>query len=90
MKHVTSFTKENSAGTSLVVQWLRLRAPTAGGTGSIPGRGTKILHARGVAKKKEKKTVHNCNREWPLTPSDTRGSGGDCGPHSHTGKLPPR
>ena len=32
-------------GTSLVVQWLRLRASTAGGMGSIPGQGTKILHA---------------------------------------------
>ena len=32
-------------GTSLVVQWLRLRASTAGGTGSIPGRGTKIPNA---------------------------------------------
>ena len=39
-------------GTSLVVQWLRLRVPDAGGLGSIPGQGTsshmpqlKILHA---------------------------------------------
>ncbi|TEA39679.1 hypothetical protein DBR06_SOUSAS3410146, partial [Sousa chinensis] len=38
--------------TSLVVQWLRLRAPNAGGLGSIPGQGTrshvpqlKLLHA---------------------------------------------
>ena len=31
-------------GTSLVVQWLRLRAPNAGGPGSICGQGTKILH----------------------------------------------
>ena len=38
--------------TSLVVQWLRLRAPNAGSPGSIPGQGTrsrmpqlKILHA---------------------------------------------
>ena len=31
-------------GTSLAVQWLRLRASTAGGTGLIPGWGTKILH----------------------------------------------
>ena len=28
-------------GTSLVVQWLRLRAPNAGGPGSIPGQGTR-------------------------------------------------
>ena len=31
--------------TSLVVQWLRLQASTAGGMGSIPGQGTKIPHA---------------------------------------------
>jgi len=28
-------------GTSLVVQWLRLRSPIAGGMGSIPGQGTR-------------------------------------------------
>ena len=28
-------------GTSLVVQWLRLQAPNAGGQGSIPGQGTR-------------------------------------------------
>ena len=32
-------------GTSLAVQWLRLCASTAGGMGSIPGQGPKILHA---------------------------------------------
>ena len=32
-------------GTSLVVRWLRLCAPNAGGTVSIPGRGTKIPQA---------------------------------------------
>ena len=44
-------------GTSLVVQWLRLQACTAGGTDSIPGQGTKIPHAAqcGRKKKKEKK-----------------------------------
>jgi len=30
-------------GTSLVVQWLRFRAPDAGGLGLIPGRGT-VFH----------------------------------------------
>ena len=41
-------------GTSLVVQWLRLQASIAGGAGSIPGQGTKILHAvqHGQIKKK--------------------------------------
>ena len=44
--------KKKKGGTSLVVQWLRLCAPNAGGLGSIPGQGTrscrsqlKILHA---------------------------------------------
>ena len=31
--------------TSVVVQWLRLCASTAGGAGSIPGWGIKIPHA---------------------------------------------
>ena len=41
-------------GTSLVVQWLRLHASIAGGTGSIPGRGTKILHAMWYGQKKKR------------------------------------
>ena len=33
-------------GTSLVVQWVRLHAPNAGGPGSIPGQGTRShMHA---------------------------------------------
>ena len=36
-------------GTSLVVQWLRLHALNAGGIGSVPGWGTKILHTTSVA-----------------------------------------
>ena len=32
--------KEGKSGTSLVVQWLRLHAPNAGGLGLIPGQGT--------------------------------------------------
>ena len=31
----------NRLGTSLVVQWLRLSAPNAGGLGSIPDQGTR-------------------------------------------------
>ena len=40
-------------GTPLVAQWLRLRAPNAGGPGSIPGQGngSHMLQLRpGVAK----------------------------------------
>ena len=44
--------KNPTAGTSLVVQWLRLCASTAGGVGSIPGRGTKTPHDAGSGQKK--------------------------------------
>ena len=37
--------EKSCVGTSLVVQWLRLCTCNAGGTGSIPDRGTKILQA---------------------------------------------
>ena len=38
-----------------MVQWLRLRASTAGGTGSIPGQGTTIQRAPRHDPKKEKR-----------------------------------
>ena len=38
-----------------MVQWLRLLASTAGGTDSIPGLGTKILHALRQGQKKIKR-----------------------------------
>ena len=40
--------------TSLVVQWLRLCASMAGGTGLIPGWGTKIPHAAWHSQKKKR------------------------------------
>ena len=43
MKQQGFFLKDEG-GTSLTVQWLRLSTSTAEGTGSIPGRGTKIPH----------------------------------------------
>ena len=42
--------KKQTSGTSLVVQWLELHTSTAGGMGSIPGQGTKILQAAQLAK----------------------------------------
>ena len=36
------FQKHIVEGTSLVVQWLRLLAPNAGGPGSIPDQGTRF------------------------------------------------
>ena len=47
-----------SLAISLVDQWLRLCASTSGGSGSIPGWKTKILHAtqpKEGKKRKEKK-----------------------------------
>ena len=38
-----NFKKTVTGGISLVVQWLRLHAPNAGGPGSIPGQGTRSL-----------------------------------------------
>ena len=40
IKNILCF-KGHYQGTSLVVQWLRLSAPNAGGPGSIPGQGTR-------------------------------------------------
>ena len=42
-------------GNSLAVQWLRLQASTAGGTGLIPGWGTKIPYAARHDQRKKKK-----------------------------------
>ena len=39
----------------MVVQWLRLQAPNAGGLGSIPSWGTKIPHAASCDQKKKKR-----------------------------------
>lgn len=44
--------KKKKRGVSLVVQWFRLRAPTAGNMGSIPDQGTKSPHAVQCSQKK--------------------------------------
>ena len=48
--------KKPIKGTSLVVQWLRLCASTAGGMGSIPGQGIKILHGLWCSQKTNQQT----------------------------------
>ena len=50
----TDLLKVPTEGTSLAVQWLRLRASNAGGAGLIPGRGTKTLHAVGCSQERKK------------------------------------
>ena len=54
MNGISALKKEARVGTSLVVQWLRRRTPSAGGTGSIPGRGTKIPRAAWRGRKNQK------------------------------------
>ena len=51
-QETVSFPLKKFIGTFLVVQWLRLCAPTAGGTSSITGQGTKIPLPPGMAKNK--------------------------------------
>ena len=67
--NITSF-KLKKSETSLVVQWLRLCAFTEGGTGLIPGWGTKIQHAARCGPKKKKKKIiiysaFSCARRHP-------------------------
>ena len=55
--------EEAATGTSLTVQWLRLRVSTAGGMGLIPGHGIRILQAmqrsqKKLLKKKKKRLLH--------------------------------
>ena len=52
--HINFFFKNCSNGDFLAVQWLRLHVSNEGGTGSIPGRVTKIPHATWPKKKKPK------------------------------------
>ena len=54
-KDFLGYKKHQPQGTLLAVQWLRLHASTARGTGSTPGWGTKIQHASWYGKKKKKK-----------------------------------
>ena len=57
-------------GNSLVVQWLGLCACTAGGTGSIPGWGTRILHTAWHGQKKQiNKIKCDLNVRMGLLPS---------------------
>ena len=47
-----------------MVQWLRLRAPNAGGRGSIPGQGTKIPHAATKSPHATTKSPHAATKTW--------------------------
>ena len=62
-------------GNSLAVQWLRLRTSTVGGTGLIPGLGTKIPHAAGSKKKKKKKKKEKWRPERAWLAAETGAMG---------------
>ena len=58
--HTIVFSKYRLSGTSLVAQRLRLRAPNAGGPGSMPGQGTRShMHAATKSLHAATKTQHN-------------------------------
>ena len=54
---------QRGAGTPLVIQWLRLRAPNAGGPGSISGQGTRshVLQLR--ARMLQLKILHAATKD---------------------------
>ena len=55
---------KKQAGKSLVVQWLRLCASTAGGSSVIPDGGTKILHPSQCGQKKTFLIKYIKNISW--------------------------
>ena len=70
LTHVSLIVEKSPMGTSLAVQWLRLHASTAGGTGLISGLGTEIPHAEWSGQNKQtnrmklKKKIKNKNHLW--------------------------
>ena len=58
-----SNSQEKMARTSLVVQWLRLNTPNAGGSGSILGQGTRSL----MVQPKFPMELHRSGRWWQWT-----------------------
>ena len=52
LPEISYLSKRDNLRNAPVVLWLELHASTAGGTGSIPGQGTKILHAAQHSQKK--------------------------------------
>ena len=59
--------KRDWGGTCLVVQWFRLQASDAEGTGLIPDWGTNIPHATWYSQKKKKKRLGNVVFFWVVT-----------------------
>ena len=70
--------KKKCAGTSLVIQWLRLTPYTAGVAGLIPGQGTKIPHATWCVKKKKSNKKKVCSHLICLASWTNESKEGQC------------
>ena len=70
---MSSQDEKKIVGTSLVVQWLKFRIPSAAGRGSHPWWGAKILHKARCSQKKN----------WGLSWAEL------CPPNSYTEALTP-
>ena len=70
---VKIFNLKKLIGTSLMVQWLRIQASSAGDMGSILGQETKIPHARGWNKKERKKERKTDKLTWLIQSPASRG-----------------
>ena len=56
--------KELVLGASLVVHWLRLQVPSAGGSGSIPGQGTRSHMPQLRVHMLQLKILHATTNTW--------------------------
>ena len=63
MKTLGFLSKNQEVQTSLVVKWLRLIPSTAGGSGSIPGQGTKISHMAWHKQNKQNREVQGSDNQ---------------------------
>ena len=59
------------SGASLVAQWLRLQASTAGDMSSTPGRGTRSHMPQDAAKRKRKEKKSGSGKVCPLSKADS-------------------
>ena len=69
----------------MAVQWLRIRASNAGGMGSIPGWGAKILHVTQYGKENKNKRVGGF--VWKKRGSTQKGDKGNSQVESYTPGL---
>ena len=61
-QHASSVGLQFKKTTSLVVEWLRLCTPTARGTGSISGWGTKVPQVMRCSQKREREPLNGCGQ----------------------------